>query len=134
MALYVILFNIDVGMVVCPCFYLVVFCILMSMFLFGCLLSFESFLFYFECQFLSFFICFNVFVYPPSPAGKNELERTALLCLRMVEVALEKQQQFMDMLRTIPQRTSVLASPLEQLLLSINPQTHAADYLLKIAR
>ena len=57
-----------------------------------------------------------------------------MLCLRMVEVALEKQGQFMEILRSVPQQSAVMVSPLEELLLSINPQSNTADYLLKIMK
>lgn len=66
--------------------------------------------------------------------GREELEKAALLCLRMIEIALEKQEQFIDMFRSVPQQSSVLVSPLEDLLLSVNPQSGAPDYLLKIMK
>lgn len=66
--------------------------------------------------------------------GKKELEKAALLCLRMVETALEKQEQFVNTLRGVTQQSAIMVSRLEDLLLSINPQTSAADYLLKIMR
>ena len=66
--------------------------------------------------------------------GREEMEKAAWLCLRMVEVALEKQEQFMEIFRSVPQQSAVMVSPLEDLLLSINPQSSAADYLLKIMR
>ena len=66
--------------------------------------------------------------------GREELEKAALLCLRMIEVALEKQEQFVDMFRSVPQQSAVLVSPLEDLLLSVNPQSSAPDYLLKIMK
>ena len=62
------------------------------------------------------------------------MERAVLLCLRMVEVALEKQQHFMDMLRSVPQESALMVSPLEDLLLSVNPQSNTPDYLLKVVR
>lgn len=66
--------------------------------------------------------------------GREEQEKAALLCLRMIEVALEKQEQFVDMFRSVPQQSAVLVSPLEDLLLSVNPQSSAPDYLLKIMK
>lgn len=66
--------------------------------------------------------------------GREELEKAALLCLRMIEVTLEKQEQFVDMFRSVPQQSAVLVSPLEDLLLSVNPQSSAPDYLLKIMK
>jgi len=38
------------------------------------------------------------------------------------------------MFRSVPQQSSVLVSPLEDLLLSVNPQSGAPDYLLKIMK
>lgn len=66
--------------------------------------------------------------------GSGELEKAALLCLRMVETALEKQEQFVNTFRSIMQQSSVMVSRLEDLLLSINPQSSAPDYLMKIMR
>lgn len=66
--------------------------------------------------------------------GKEELEKAALLCLRMIEIVLEKQEQFVDMFRSVPQQSAVMVSPLEDLLLSVNPQSNAPDYLLKIMK
>lgn len=66
--------------------------------------------------------------------GRKELERAALLCLRMIEIALEKQEQFVEMFRSVPQQSAVLVSPLEDLLLSVNPQSSNSDYLLKIMK
>jgi len=66
--------------------------------------------------------------------GREDLEKATLLCLRMIEIALEKQEQFVDMLRSVPQQSSVLVSPLEDLLLSVNPRSSAPDYLLKIMK
>ncbi|KAJ7377332.1 hypothetical protein OS493_029691 [Desmophyllum pertusum] len=66
--------------------------------------------------------------------GREELEKTALLCIRMIEVALEKQEQFVDMFRSVPQQSAVMVSPLEDLLLSVNPQSSSPDYLLKIMK
>ena len=66
--------------------------------------------------------------------GREDLEKAALLCLRMIEIALEKQEQFVGMFRSVPQQSSVLVSPLEDLLLSVNPRSSAPDYLLKIMK
>jgi len=52
----------------------------------------------------------------------------------MVEVAVEKQEQFMNIYRSVPQQSAVMVSPMEDLLLSINPQSRVPDYLLKIMR
>lgn len=52
----------------------------------------------------------------------------------MIEIALEKQEQFVDMFRSVPQQSAVLVSPLEDLLLSVNPQSSNPDYLLKIMK
>lgn len=70
----------------------------------------------------------------PLEGGREELEKAALLCLRMIETALEKQEQFMNISRGVTQQAAVMVSPLEDLLLSINPQSSTPDYLLKMMR
>ncbi|XP_078583598.1 nuclear pore complex protein Nup205-like isoform X1 [Branchiostoma floridae x Branchiostoma japonicum] len=69
--------------------------------------------------------------YVPFP-GKEDLEKSALLCLQMLESTFDKQDQFMAVLRD--QGSSVMAAPLDELLVSINPRTGRADHLVNIAR
>lgn len=52
----------------------------------------------------------------------------------MIEISLEKQEKFVDLYRSVAQQSTVMISPLEELLLSVNPQTGSPDYLLKIMK
>lgn len=52
----------------------------------------------------------------------------------MIEISLEKQEKFVDLYRSVAQQSTVMISPLEELLLSVNPQTCSPDYLLKIMK
>ncbi|CAH1799487.1 unnamed protein product [Owenia fusiformis] len=65
-------------------------------------------------------------------SGKNFLEETSLLCLKLVEVTLEKQEQFFDILRE--SGSSLIISPLDKLLLGINPRSGKADHLVNVAK
>ncbi|XP_048578619.1 nuclear pore complex protein Nup205 isoform X2 [Nematostella vectensis] len=67
-------------------------------------------------------------------SGKDELERATLLCLRVVEVTLERQETFMDMLRSVVHGSAVMVTPLQHLLMTVNPATQKADYLLKVTK
>lgn len=55
-----------------------------------------------------------------------------LHCLRLLDLALQKEVMFMDLLRE--SQASMLVSPLEQLLQGVNPQTRRADHIVNIAR
>ncbi|XP_013384593.1 nuclear pore complex protein Nup205 [Lingula anatina] len=70
-------------------------------------------------------------MYTPFP-GKESLERTALLCLKMMESTLEKQSQFFDVLRD--SGTSLIVSPLDKLLMGINPRSGVADHLVNVTK
>lgn len=67
-----------------------------------------------------------------SLTGKKHLESAVLHCLRLLDLALQKEVMFMDLLRE--SQASMLVSPLEQLLQGVNPQTRRADHIVNIAR
>ncbi|XP_078424660.1 nuclear pore complex protein Nup205 [Cetorhinus maximus] len=69
--------------------------------------------------------------YAPFP-GKKHLEKAVEYSLGLLELALQKENQFMDWLRE--SHSSVIATPLEQLLQGINPRTKKADHVVNIAR
>ncbi|TWW76544.1 Nuclear pore complex protein [Takifugu flavidus] len=69
--------------------------------------------------------------YSPFP-GKQHLEMAVLHCLRLLDLALQKEVIFMDLLRE--SQDSMLVSPLEQLLQGVSPQTKRADHIVNIAR
>lgn len=69
---------------------------------------------------------------PPPPAGKKHLESAVLHCLCLLDLTLQKEVMFMDLLRE--SQASMLVSPLEQLLQGVNPQTRRADHIVNIAR
>uniref|UniRef100_UPI00398EB3E1 nuclear pore complex protein Nup205 isoform X2 n=1 Tax=Pristiophorus japonicus TaxID=55135 RepID=UPI00398EB3E1 len=69
--------------------------------------------------------------YAPFP-GKKHLEKAVEYSLGLLELALQKENQFMDWLRE--SHSSVIARPLEQLLQGINPRTKKADHVVSIAR
>lgn len=55
-----------------------------------------------------------------------------LRCLCLLDLALQKEVVFMDLLRE--SQASMLVSPLEQLLQGVSPQTRRADHIVNIAR
>ena len=67
-----------------------------------------------------------------SPTGKKHLESAVLHCLCLLDLALQKEVVFMDLLRE--SQSSLLVSPLEQLLQGVSPQTRRADHIVNIAR
>ncbi|XP_023681691.2 nuclear pore complex protein Nup205 isoform X1 [Paramormyrops kingsleyae] len=69
--------------------------------------------------------------YAPFP-GKKQLEGAVLHCLCLLELALQKEVVFMDLLRE--SQATLLVSPLEQLLQGVNPQSRRADHTVNIAR
>ncbi|XP_028263253.1 nuclear pore complex protein Nup205 isoform X3 [Parambassis ranga] len=69
--------------------------------------------------------------YAPFP-GKKHLESAVLHCLCLLDLALQKEVVFMDLLRE--SQASLLVSPLEQLLQGVSPQTRRADHIVNIAR
>ncbi|XP_068168784.1 nuclear pore complex protein Nup205 isoform X1 [Antennarius striatus] len=69
--------------------------------------------------------------YSPFP-GKKHLESAVLHCLGLLDLALQKEVMFMDLLRE--SQASLLVSPLEQLLQGVSPQTKRADHIVNVAR
>ncbi|KAK9958794.1 hypothetical protein ABG768_010895 [Culter alburnus] len=69
--------------------------------------------------------------YAPFP-GKKQLESAVLHCLCLLELALQKEVTFMDLLRE--SQTSLLVSPVEQLLQGVSAQSRQADHITNIAR
>lgn len=67
-----------------------------------------------------------------SPTGKKHLESAVLRCLCLLDLALQKEVMFMDLLRE--SQASMLVSPLEQLIQGVSPQTRRADHIVNIAR
>src|SRR4029434_9405340 len=64
--------------------------------------------------------------------GKKHLESAVLHCLCLLDLALQKQALFMDLLRE--SQASLLVSPLEQLLQGVSAHTRKADHITSIAR
>uniref|UniRef100_A0A8B9L3G9 Nucleoporin 205 n=1 Tax=Astyanax mexicanus TaxID=7994 RepID=A0A8B9L3G9_ASTMX len=69
--------------------------------------------------------------YAPFP-GKKQLESAVLHCLSLLDLALQKEVVFMDLLRE--SQASMLVSPLEQLLQGVSAQSRRADHIINIAR
>uniref|UniRef100_A0A3Q2NZN8 Nucleoporin 205 n=1 Tax=Fundulus heteroclitus TaxID=8078 RepID=A0A3Q2NZN8_FUNHE len=64
--------------------------------------------------------------------GKKHLESAVLHCLCLLDLALQKEVVFMDLLRE--SQASLLVSPLEQLFQGVSPQTRRADHIVNIGR
>lgn len=64
--------------------------------------------------------------------GKTHLEKAVQHCLCLLDLALQKEVTFMDILRQ--SQTSLLVSPLEQLLQGVSAQSRRADHITNIAR
>ncbi|XP_071408089.1 nuclear pore complex protein Nup205 isoform X1 [Pithys albifrons albifrons] len=69
--------------------------------------------------------------YAPFP-GKKHLEKAVQYCLALLNLTLQKENIFMDLLRE--SHLSLIVTPLEQLLQGINPRTKKADHVVNIAR
>uniref|UniRef100_A0A8C8VRA0 Nucleoporin 205 n=1 Tax=Pelusios castaneus TaxID=367368 RepID=A0A8C8VRA0_9SAUR len=69
--------------------------------------------------------------YAPFP-GKTHLEKAVQYCLALLNLTLQKENLFMDLLRE--SHLSLIVTPLEQLLQGINPRTKKADNVVNIAR
>lgn len=65
-------------------------------------------------------------------AGKKHLEKAVQYCLALLNLTLQKENHFMDLLRE--SHLSLIVTPLEQLLQGINPRTKKADHVVNIAR
>lgn len=84
------------------------------------------------CVCIYVFVLTICFVTAPTPTGKKHLESAVLHCLCLLDLALQKEVVFMDLLRE--SQASLLVSPLEQLLQGVSPQTRRADHIVSIAR
>ncbi|XP_012877002.1 PREDICTED: nuclear pore complex protein Nup205 [Dipodomys ordii] len=69
--------------------------------------------------------------YAPFP-GKKHLEKAVQHCLALLNLTMQKENLFMDLLRE--SQLALIVSPLEQLLQGINPRTKKADNVVNIAR
>ncbi|KAJ7329960.1 hypothetical protein JRQ81_016134 [Phrynocephalus forsythii] len=69
--------------------------------------------------------------YAPFP-GKIHLEKAAQYCLGLLNLTLQKENLFMDILRE--SQLALIVTSLEQLLQGINPRTKKADHVVNIAR
>lgn len=65
-------------------------------------------------------------------AGKKHLEKAVQYCLALLNLTLQKENIFMDLLRE--SHLSLIVTPLEQLLQGINPRTKKADHVVNVAR
>lgn len=63
---------------------------------------------------------------------KSSLEEIAGYCMAILEQVLEKQPVFLELSKH--HMSSMIVSPLDELLLSVNPRTGRPDYLCMIAR
>ncbi|XP_072164969.1 nuclear pore complex protein Nup205-like [Diadema setosum] len=64
--------------------------------------------------------------------GKEAMEECVLACLTMLDLSLEKQDGFLDLLRN--QGSGLMVTPLDQFLMGINPRTGQADHLCRVAK
>ncbi|OCT58146.1 hypothetical protein XELAEV_18002475mg [Xenopus laevis] len=69
--------------------------------------------------------------YAPFP-GKKHLEKAVAYCFMLLNLTLQKENGFMDLLRE--SHLSMIVTPLEQLLQGINPRSKKADNVVNIAR
>ncbi|KAM4746874.1 nuclear pore complex protein Nup205 [Rhinophrynus dorsalis] len=69
--------------------------------------------------------------YAPFP-GKKHLEKAVIYCFMLLNLTLQKETLFMDLLRE--SHLSMIVTPLEQLLQGINPRSKKADHVVNIAR
>ncbi|XP_072256279.1 nuclear pore complex protein Nup205 [Pyxicephalus adspersus] len=69
--------------------------------------------------------------YSPFP-GKNHLEKAVAYCFMLLNLTLQKENLFMDLLRE--SHLSLIVTPLEHLLQGINLRSKKADHVVNIAR
>ncbi|XP_069619286.1 nuclear pore complex protein Nup205 isoform X1 [Ranitomeya imitator] len=69
--------------------------------------------------------------YAPFP-GKKHLEKAVTCCFMLLNLTLQKENLYMDLLRK--SHLSLIVTPLEQLLQGINPRSKKADHVVNIAR
>lgn len=85
----------------------------------------------YECSLNCSFV-FRMFFCCLCTAGKKHLEKAVQYCLALLNLTLQKENLFMDLLRE--SHLSLIVTPLEQLLQGINPRTKKADHVVNIAR
>ena len=61
-----------------------------------------------------------------------EVADAALKGLKIIETVLSKQNEFLSLLRT--QSSSLMPTPLDELLLKVNPRTKRADNFINISK
>ncbi len=71
-------------------------------------------------------------VHTPAPPPEG-VAHAALLCLQLLGVTLEREEEFMDQVRRAKQQL-VSVHPLHQLLQGVNPRSGKADHMINIAR
>lgn len=71
-------------------------------------------------------------VYFFSHTARKHVESATLLSMKLINLALDKQEQYLEVLRLTGHSTIV--SRLDKLLLGINPQTGQADHIITISR
>ena len=99
-------------------------CWLISVLLINSLFSFQILYIIDEAaKLLDSYVCF---------AGKEELENASLLCLKILDLVFTKQENFLAMLRD--SGASFIVSPMENLLLGINPRSGRPDHILNVAK
>ncbi|XP_075458683.1 nuclear pore complex protein Nup205 [Ascaphus truei] len=64
--------------------------------------------------------------------GKKHLEKAVVFCFMLLNLTLQKENLFMDLLRE--SHLSLIVTPVEQLLQGINPRSKKADHVVNIAR
>ena len=64
--------------------------------------------------------------------GKEHLEKSALLCIKLVEMTLAKQEGFLIALRA--SGTATMVSQMDKLLLAINPRSNKPSHLANITK
>ena len=63
----------------------------------------------------------------------DPVARAALLSLKILESTLEREQEFLELLRRYNTK-NIIINPLHQLLLGINPRTGKADHMVTISK
>ena len=66
-------------------------------------------------------------------SSTDKVAHAGLLALKLLESTLNKQESFLSILRESPTH-SIMATPLNDLLLGINPRSHKADHYINIAK
>ncbi len=75
--------------------------------------------------------CLHMESYQEFP-GKSHLERSCLLVLQILDLGLGQQSVFLDAAKTA--NTSLLLTPLDQLLQGVNPRSGRPDHMLNVCK